>query len=173
MVGATAFIERLKADPGLDLAGVRRAVVIGGGNTALDVAHELALLGVDVAVVYRRSEAEMSGYAHELEGARVAGARLVENRVPVEVVREGGKVVALRIAPADAPADTGARGPAPGPAGEELLPADLVAVAIGQSRATQVALAFEGWCSTRGGAWWSTRRRTARATRRSTAAATA
>ncbi|CAN96565.1 Glutamate synthase [NADPH] [Sorangium cellulosum So ce56] len=140
VVGATAFIERLKADPGLDLAGVRRAVVIGGGNTALDVAHELALLGVDVAVVYRRSEAEMSGYAHELEGARVAGARLVENRVPVEVVREGGKVVALRIAPADA----GARGSAPGPAGEELLPADLVAVAIGQSRATQVALAFEG-----------------------------
>ncbi|MDC0678495.1 FAD-dependent oxidoreductase [Sorangium atrum] len=144
VVGATAFIERLKADPGLDLAGVRRAVVIGGGNTALDVAHELALLGVDVAVVYRRSEAEMSGYAHELEGARVAGARLVENRVPVEVVREGGKVVALRIAPADAPADMGARGPAPGPAEEELLPADLVAVAIGQSRATQVALAFEG-----------------------------
>ncbi|WP_437587042.1 FAD-dependent oxidoreductase [Sorangium sp. So ce1000] len=138
VVGATAFIERLKADPGLDLSGVRRAVVIGGGNTALDVAHELALLGVDVAVVYRRSEAEMSGYAHELEGARVAGARLIENRVPVEVVREGGKVVALRIAPSDA----GGRGPAPG--AEEVLPADLVAVAIGQSRATQVALAFEG-----------------------------
>ncbi|WP_437276117.1 FAD-dependent oxidoreductase [Sorangium sp. So ce375] len=138
VVGATAFIERLKADPGLDLAAVRRAVVIGGGNTALDVAHELALLGVDVAVVYRRSEAEMSGYAHELEGARVAGARLIENRVPVEVVREGGKVVALRIAPADAEG----RGPAPG--AEELVPADLVAIAIGQSRATQVALAFEG-----------------------------
>ncbi|KYG10808.1 glutamate synthase, partial [Sorangium cellulosum] len=101
VVGATAFIERLKADPRLDLAGVRRAAVVGGGNTALDVAHELALLGVDVAIVYRRSEAEMSGYAHELEGARAAGARLVENRVPVEVVREGGRVVALRVAPAD------------------------------------------------------------------------
>ncbi|AUX35709.1 MULTISPECIES: FAD-dependent oxidoreductase [Sorangium] len=140
VVGATAFIERLKADPRLDLAGVRRAAVVGGGNTALDVAHELALLGVDVAIVYRRSEAEMSGYAHELEGARVAGARLVENRVPVEVVREGGRVVALRVAPADA--RRGAQGPAP--VAEELVPADLVAVAIGQSRATRVALAFEG-----------------------------
>ncbi|WP_437808816.1 FAD-dependent oxidoreductase [Sorangium sp. So ce1078] len=142
VVGATSFIERLKADPGLDLAGVRRAAVVGGGNTALDVAHELALLGVDVTIVYRRSEAEMSGYAHELEGARVAGARLVENRVPVEVVREGGRVVALRVAPADARRE--AQGPAPAPAEEELVPADLVAVAIGQSRATRVALAFEG-----------------------------
>ncbi|AGP39765.1 FAD-dependent oxidoreductase [Sorangium cellulosum] len=145
VVGATAFIERLKADPRLDLAGVRRAAVVGGGNTALDVAHELALLGVDVAIVYRRSEAEMSGYAHELEGARVAGARLVENRVPVEVVREGGRVVALRVAPAErlwADARREAQGPAP--VAEELVPADLVAVAIGQSRATRVALAFEG-----------------------------
>ncbi|WP_437996608.1 FAD-dependent oxidoreductase [Sorangium sp. So ce185] len=144
VVGATAFIERLKADPRLDLAGVRRAAVVGGGNTALDVAHELALLGVDVAIVYRRSEAEMSGYAHELEGARVAGARLVENRVPVEVVREGGRVVALRVARADGDARREAQGPASAPVEEQLVPADLVAVAIGQSRATRVALAFEG-----------------------------
>ncbi|WP_437950891.1 FAD-dependent oxidoreductase [Sorangium sp. So ce296] len=144
VVGATAFIERLKADPRLDLAGVRRAAVVGGGNTALDVAHELALLGVDVAIVYRRSEAEMSGYAHELEGARVAGARLVENRVPVEVVREDGRVVALRVARADGDARREAQGPAPAPVEEQLVPADLVAVAIGQSRATRVALAFEG-----------------------------
>ncbi|WP_437671646.1 FAD-dependent oxidoreductase [Sorangium sp. So ce131] len=141
VVGATSFIERLKADPRLDLAGVRRAVVVGGGNTALDVAHELALLGVDVAIVYRRSEAEMSGYAHELEGARVAGARLIENRAPVEVVRDGGRVVGLRVAATALRAGGPAQGPA---AAEELLPADLVAVAIGQSRATRVALAFEG-----------------------------
>ncbi|WP_437659565.1 FAD-dependent oxidoreductase [Sorangium sp. So ce1182] len=141
VVGATAFIERLKADPRLELTGVRRAAVVGGGNTALDVAHELALLGVDVAIVYRRSEAEMSGYAHELEGARVAGARLIEDRVPVEVVRDGGRLVALRIAPAEARREA-PQGAAP--AAEELVPADLVAVAIGQSRATRVALAFEG-----------------------------
>jgi dihydropyrimidine dehydrogenase (NAD+) subunit PreT len=155
VVGATAFIERLKADPRLSLAGVGRAIVVGGGNTALDVAHELALLGVDVALVYRRSRAEMTGYEHELEGARVDGARLIEDRVPLEVVRaegpanaesrpmetEGpapanGRVVGLRVAHAE-------RGK-PLAGKEELLPADLIAVAIGQSRATQVALAFEG-----------------------------
>lgn len=136
VVGATAFIERLKADPGLTLQGVKRAVVIGGGNTALDVVHELSLLGIDAVMVYRRSQAEMTGYEHELDAARIDGARLLEGRVPVEVVRDGGRLVGLRVAPA-------LHGK-PIQEQQELLPADLVAVAIGQSRATAVALAFEG-----------------------------
>jgi glutamate synthase (NADPH/NADH) small chain len=136
VIGAVDFIERLKIDPALALSGVKRAAVIGGGNTALDVAHELALLGVDVAMIYRRSRAEMTGYAHELEGARVDGARLLESRLPVEVVREGGRVTGLRVARAE--------GGKAIPGAEEVLPVDLVVVAIGQSRATQVALAFEG-----------------------------
>jgi dihydropyrimidine dehydrogenase (NAD+) subunit PreT len=78
----------------------------------------------------------MSGYAHELEAARVDGARLVENRVPIAVVRDGGRVVALRVAHAKDGKPIAGR--------EEDLPADLIVVAIGQSRATQVALSFEG-----------------------------
>ncbi|WP_082363071.1 FAD-dependent oxidoreductase [Chondromyces crocatus] len=136
VVGAVAFVERLKVDPALAVEGVRRAAVIGGGNTALDVAHELALLGIDVALVYRRSRAEMTGYAHELDGARVDGARLIENRAPVEVLREGERVVGLRLARTE--------GGRPVAGGEEVLPVDLVAVSIGQSRVTQLALAFEG-----------------------------
>ena len=31
-------------------------------------------------MVYRRSEKDMGGYAHELDGARMDGVRLVENR---------------------------------------------------------------------------------------------
>jgi glutamate synthase (NADPH/NADH) small chain len=136
VVGATAFIERLKADPTLTLEGVKRALVVGGGNTALDALHELVLLGIDTAMVYRRSRAEMPGYAHELEGARVDGARMIEDRVPVAVLRDGGKVTGLRVAPAKG----GKRVDGP----EEDLPADLIVVAIGQNRATQVALAFPG-----------------------------
>lgn len=136
VVGATAFIERLKADPTLSIEGVKRALVVGGGNTALDALHELALLGVDTAMVYRRSEREMSGYVHELEGARVDGGRMIENRVPVAVVRDGGKVTALRVSLAkDGKRLEGQ---------EEDLPADLIVVAIGQNRATQVAQAFAG-----------------------------
>ncbi len=137
VVGATAFIERLKADPGLKLEKVKHAIVIGGGNTALDVAHELPLLGVDTQMVYRRNRGSMSGYAHELDGARVDGAKLVEDRIPVSVVRTNGKLVALEVAPAkDGKRIDGAP--------TEEIPADLIVVAIGQNRATEVARAFPG-----------------------------
>ncbi len=87
--GATHLIERIKVEPGLTLQGVKRAMVVGGGNTALDIAHELALLGVEVDMVYRRSEKEMGGYTHELDGARLDGVRLLENRQPVESRPQG------------------------------------------------------------------------------------
>ncbi len=134
--GATHLIERLKVEPGFKLESVKRAVVVGGGNTALDIAHELALLGVEVAMVYRRSEKEMGGYVHELDAARLDGVRLVENRQPVEILRKDGKVVAVRVA--------ATRDGKPVPGTEEELPAELVAMAIGQERATHVARAFPG-----------------------------
>jgi dihydropyrimidine dehydrogenase (NAD+) subunit PreT len=134
--GATHLIERLKTEPGLKLQGVKHAIVVGGGNTALDIAHELALLGVQVDMVYRRSEQDMGGYAHELEGARKDGVRLVENRQPVEIVRKDGKLVAVKLA--------ATRDGKPVPGTEEVVPAELVVMAIGQERATGVARAFPG-----------------------------
>lgn len=136
--GAGALIARIKSDPQLRLDGVRRAVVIGGGNTAIDVAHELRLLGVPhVTMIYRRSEAEMSGYAHEMSHARKDGVTLVENRVPIAIGRDdGGGVTAVRVAPSN--------GGKPVPGTEEDIPADLVAVAVGQGGATTIATAFPG-----------------------------
>jgi glutamate synthase (NADPH/NADH) small chain len=53
--GAVDLIEHIKSDGNLKLDGVQRAIVVGGGNTAIDIAHELSLLGVpDVVMVYRR-----------------------------------------------------------------------------------------------------------------------
>jgi dihydropyrimidine dehydrogenase (NAD+) subunit PreT len=139
VVGATAFIERLKADPTFTLAGVEHALVVGGGNTALDALHELSLLGVDTTLVYRRSTAEMPGYEHELRAARIDGARLLENRVPVAVRRSrtgAAAVTGLLVAQAE--------DGKPVPGTQEELPAELIVVAIGQSRSTPVALAFPG-----------------------------
>ena len=72
--GAVAFIEAFKLGR-VDLAGVKRALVIGGGNTALDGVRELVGLGVPrVDLVYRGTEAVMPGYAHEWKAAKVEGA---------------------------------------------------------------------------------------------------
>lgn len=133
VVGATHFIERIKSDASVSLDGVSRAVVVGAGNTAIDIARQLALLGVpDVCMVYRKDEAAMSGYRHEMDGARREGVRLVEWRQPTAIERDGdGAVTGVRVQRTDGE-------------GEEVLPADLVAVAIGQSRLTALAAAFEG-----------------------------
>ncbi len=128
VVGATAWIERLKLEPGFALAGVQRALVIGGGNTAIDAARELARLAVpEVAMVYRRSAADMPGYAHEMELARKEGVSLVERAVPKEFVRAaGGALKSLRLAD-----------------GREL-PADLVVLGIGQGKLRDVVSVFPG-----------------------------
>jgi len=135
--GATALIERLKADPDLKLDGVRKAIVVGGGNTAIDIAHELALLGVHTSMVYRGSEAEMSAYEHEISAGRIDGVNVVSARIPTKVVRDaGGRVTALRVA------RTENKRPVAGT--EEDLAADLIVVATGQSRLTDLARAFPG-----------------------------
>jgi glutamate synthase (NADPH/NADH) small chain len=135
---ATRLIGEIKGDNRLKLLPSWRACVVGGGNTAVDAAHELRLLGLNqVTMVYRRSEAEMSGYDHEMSHARKDGVALVENRVPVEIVRSpAGEVMALRVAPAkDGKRLDGAL---------EDIPCDLVVLAVGQKGATQVAASFPG-----------------------------
>jgi len=132
VVGATALIERLKLDPTLSLDGVHTALVVGGGNTAVDIAHELALLGVpNVSMIYRKTESIMTGYAHEMAPARKHGVRLIEHRSPLAVEREGEKLVGLRTQRMDGE-------------GEETFAGDMVVMAVGQSRLTGLAKAFDG-----------------------------
>jgi dihydropyrimidine dehydrogenase (NAD+) subunit PreT len=134
--GATAFIEQMKIEKGYGLGGIKRGIVVGGGNTAIDVARELAQLGVgEVTMVYRRAAASMSGYVHEMAGARVEGVQLVESALPIAVVRDGsGKVTALRVA------TTSDGKPVAG--SERELPCDAVFLAIGQSKLRQLASLF-------------------------------
>lgn len=134
--GAVALIEAIKQDPLLE-PPVGRALVVGGGNTAIDVAHELALLGcTDVALVYRRKRAEMSAYLHELDHGARDGVRVLEELVPVACEREGGKLVGLRVARARA-------GKAE-PGTEHVLPCDLIVFAVGQTRLGELAASLPG-----------------------------
>ncbi len=127
VTGAVGWIERMKLERGFGLAEVKHAVVIGGGNTAIDAARELARLGVpDVAILYRRTEADMSGYKHELSHAREEGVRLIERATPEAFVREDGALRAVRLAD-----------------GREFA-CELAALAIGQGSLGSLASAFAG-----------------------------
>lgn len=142
--GATAWIERMKLEMKLankgEIAG-KDIVVVGGGNTAIDVARECAQLGAaSVNMIYRRGAADMSGYAHEMEGARIDSVRLVTHVQPVSFVREGGekgKLTAIRVAKTDEHAK-------PIAGTEHDIPCDMVALAIGQSKLRDVAKQLPG-----------------------------
>jgi dihydropyrimidine dehydrogenase (NAD+) subunit PreT len=137
VLSAIEMIERIKLDASLRLDGLESAAVIGGGNTATDVARELAHLGVaDVSILYRRTELEMPGYAHELKAARAAGVRFIEKTLPVRMLEEKGRLKGLVVARAEK------AHPIPGT--EREFEAQMVVVAIGQAGEAGVVSKFPG-----------------------------
>lgn len=123
--GAVAYIERLKLGKE-DLSQVRSALVIGGGNTAMDCMRELLGLKIpNVTLVYRGTQEVMSGYAHEWKAAQVLGAKVAWQAVPARFEGQG-RVQSAVLNCLDANKK---------PTGETVtVPADLVLVAIGQGK---------------------------------------
>lgn len=74
-----------------------KAVVVGGGNVAMDAARTALRLGAEVTIVYRRTEQELPARAEEVHHAKEEGIafRMLSN--PVEILGdEKGWVRAIR-----------------------------------------------------------------------------
>lgn len=74
-----------------------KAVVVGGGNVAMDAARTALRLGAEVTIVYRRTEQELPARAEEVHHAKEEGIafRMLSN--PVEILwDEKGWVRAIR-----------------------------------------------------------------------------
>jgi len=126
------FIEEVKAGRVVDVG--RQVVVIGGGNTAVDVARIAVRLGAtEVSLVYRRSEAEMPAFAHEVAEARAERVHFEWLTEPVRFQGDGRltgvecRRTRLRRQPID-----GRPWPEPLEGTEFVLPADTAITAIGQ-----------------------------------------
>ncbi|MDM8000889.1 MAG: FAD-dependent oxidoreductase, partial [Dehalococcoidia bacterium] len=113
-----------------------RAVVIGGGNVAMDAARTALRLGAkEVTVVYRRSRAEMPANPWEIEEAEEEGIKFQYLAAPVRIKGEGQKAVALvcvRMQLGE-PDNSGRRRPEPIPGSEFEIQADTIIPAIGQT----------------------------------------
>ena len=59
--------------------------VIGGGNTAIDVARSLLRLGAKPIIVYRRRRQDMPSFAPEIEMALTEGIQLKELVAPIQI----------------------------------------------------------------------------------------
>lgn len=85
--GAVEWIAKLKthSTSSTDVRKLSSALVVGGGNTALDACRELKKLGVPrVMVSYRRSADDMSGYTHEMKWALQEGVEFLFHTVPTK-----------------------------------------------------------------------------------------
>ncbi len=128
------FIETLKLGLGDCFEVGRRVVVIGGGNTAIDVVREALRLGPErVTLVYRRDEESMPAFKHEVRAARDEGAQFEFLAMPVRILGEdhvtGVECVRIQLGEPDS---SGRRKPVPVPDSEFVIKADLVVTAIGQ-----------------------------------------
>jgi dihydropyrimidine dehydrogenase (NAD+) subunit PreT len=126
------FIERIKdGDP--PRVGTNVAV-IGGGNTAVDVAREAVRLGAErVTMLYRRTRAEMPAYAFEVEDAEAEGVEIMWLTVPVRFAGcEHVLAVQCRRAELGEPDADGRRRPVEIEGSDFMLPVSTVVKAIGQ-----------------------------------------
>jgi glutamate synthase (NADPH/NADH) small chain len=127
------FIERLKTARAPEVG--RRVVVVGGGNTAIDVAREALRLGADdVTMVYRRTRREMPAYPHEVEEAEAEGVHFQWLATPTRLL--GGErleAVECQLMALGEPDESGRRRPAPLEGSEFVLAADTLVRAIGQA----------------------------------------
>ena len=119
----------------------KQVAVVGGGDTAMDVAVSAARCGAqDVYVVYRRSYQQMPGSDDEKLAALATGVHLMVLSQPLEYTTEGDEVTGVRIQcnRLGDPDDSGRRSPVPIPGAEHLLPVDVVVEAIGLGASPQV-----------------------------------
>jgi len=131
---ALDFLERTRRGERVELGG--KVLVIGGGNSAMDVARTARrLTGDSVTIIYRRTRKEMPADEEEIEDALAEGALLQELLSPTRIILEDGRVAALecvRNELGEAGAD-GRRRPVPIEGSEFEIEADSIIVAIGQT----------------------------------------
>ncbi len=113
----------------------KKAVIVGGGNVAMDAARSAKRLGADVTIVYRRSMEELPARKEEVEHAIEEGIvfKLLNN--PIEVVGEEGRVKAVRCQEMELsePDESGRRSPVPVEGKINEIEADCFIVSIGTS----------------------------------------
>ncbi|HXV24624.1 MAG TPA: NAD(P)-dependent oxidoreductase [Alphaproteobacteria bacterium] len=99
VIDAVAYIAELRqAKDKSRLAVGRRVVVIGGGNTAIDIAVQTKRLGAeDVTIVYRRGPEHMGATHHEQEFAQVNGVKIKHWARPARVVAADGHVSSVEF----------------------------------------------------------------------------
>jgi 2-oxoacid:acceptor oxidoreductase delta subunit (pyruvate/2-ketoisovalerate family) len=82
-----SFLRQINQEGFPALEGV--VAVLGGGNTAIDVARSVKRLGAKVLILYRRRRQDMPAFEEEIEMALEEGVELRELWTPLHIQPEG------------------------------------------------------------------------------------
>ncbi len=130
---ALDFLRKVRTGKSIGLG--KKVAVIGGGNSALDVARTCVRLGSEeVTIVYRRSRLEMPAREHEVREAVAEGVKLFLVAAPSKITRENGRLKLELLRTSLGEYDrTGRRRPNPLPGSEVVIEVGNVIAAIGQA----------------------------------------
>jgi heterodisulfide reductase subunit A len=112
------------------------AVVVGGGNAAIDASRTLLRLGAHkVIILYRRTRKEMPAYRSEVDAAVEENVHIEFLAAPVRIIAKSGRVsgieaIRMRLGESDS---SGRRRPIPIEGSEFHIKCDMLVPAIGQS----------------------------------------
>jgi NADH-quinone oxidoreductase subunit F len=93
--GALHFLEGEARDLPAHLGD--SAVIIGGGNAAIDCARTVIRRGANATVIYRRERKDMPAIAEEVDAAEAEGVRFVFLASPHRILGAGSSVVAIEV----------------------------------------------------------------------------
>jgi putative selenate reductase len=135
------FLSQIKQNP-YQIAA-KNIVIIGGGNTAMDVARtakRYAALDACVTIAYRRRKHDMPAEPEEIIAALAEGIQLIEMVSPTEILSENGKLTGVKLVRMKASGSFQEKRmlTLPIDGSEFILQADMLFPAIGQ----EVAITF-------------------------------
>ncbi|MGN0615372.1 NADPH-dependent glutamate synthase [Ruminococcus flavefaciens] len=130
-----------------------KAVIVGGGNVAMDAARCAKRLGAEVYIVYRRTEAELPARAEEVEHAKEEGIifKFLTNPIEIQATEDGWvKSVHCQQMELSEPDASGRAKPVPIEGAFVDIEADCVIMSIGTSpnpliKSTTAGLDTQKW----------------------------
>ncbi|MDE6781288.1 MAG: NADPH-dependent glutamate synthase [Ruminococcus sp.] len=150
---ANEFLTRInlmkayKSDNSTPVQAGRKAVVVGGGNVAMDAARCAKRMGADVYIVYRRTENELPARAEEVEHAKEEGIifKFLTNPVEIKSNEKGWvKSIVCQQMELSEPDASGRAKPVPIPDAFIEIEADSVIMSIGTSPNPLIKSTTEG-----------------------------
>lgn len=127
------FLRQVKEKRNLHLG--EKVTVVGGGNTAIDVARTALRLGSKPIILYRRTQEEMPAVVEEIEEAIKEGVRIEFLTSPVSILKKNEKGFRLECVKncLGEPGPDGRRRPVPVEGSNFFIETDIVLTAIGET----------------------------------------